>query len=697
MVDVIPSLDDNPIDVSREVNFIWTIANRLRGLYQSDKYKNVIIPMTILRRFECALAATKPEVLKKLKEQPTMPASMLKKVSGLSFYNTSEFDLRKLTDCQSDEIADNLLKYISSFSKNAQDIFTELQFDKEIAKMNQHKRLFGVIQAFSELDLDPKTIDNMKMGYIFEDLIRRFSENAEAGDHYTGKDIIKLMAELLLAEGSDDIFEDGKVVTILDQAAGTGGMVSVLHDAIKSKNTSADIRLFTQEINPESYAICKAEMMIKGQREENVRKQDTFVADCFPELKARFVCENPPFGTPWGGKDAPDGDEVAVIEEHKKGFDGRWGAGLPGTSDGQLLFVQSAINKLDPVNGRAAIIENGSPLFTGGVSSGESQIRRWILEQDLLEAIIALPTDLFYNTGIATYIWILSKNKAEHRKGKVQLIDATIFFTKLRKNLGNKRVEIDPESRRKVTKLYAEYKENEYSKIFENEEFMYREYTVMQPLQRSYAITEERIDNLLSSGALNSLYDEAKVYELENSEDELSDKDQKKLQQYQESKPKFDEIITILKASVSEKVYKEPVSFTKHLNEILANAKLDKKLLTKITDGLSVVDKTAEIQKDKKGNVLYDKATSDTEVVKFKDDIEKYMAREVLPHVPDAKWFFEENLSAKKPVVKTGAEIPFTRYFYKYQQPEKSDVLAQRFVELEASISARINNLFNGD
>ena len=697
MVDVIPSLDDNPIDVSREVNFIWTIANRLRGLYQSDKYKNVIIPMTILRRFECALAATKPEVLKKLEEQPNMPASMLKKVSGLSFYNTSEFDLRKLTDCQSDEIADNLLKYISSFSKNAQDIFTELQFDKEIAKMNQHKRLFGVIQAFSELDLDPKTIDNMKMGYIFEDLIRRFSENAEAGDHYTGKDIIKLMAELLLAEGSDDVFEDGKVVTILDQAAGTGGMVSVLHDAIKSKNTSADIRLFTQEINPESYAICKAEMMIKGQREENVRKQDTFVADCFPELKARFVCENPPFGTPWGGKDAPDGDEVAVIEEYKKGFDGRWGAGLPGTSDGQLLFVQSAINKLDPVNGRAAIIENGSPLFTGGVSSGESQIRRWILEQDLLEAIIALPTDLFYNTGIATYIWILSKNKAEHRKGKVQLIDATTFFTKLRKNLGNKRVEIDPESRRKVTKLYAEFKENEYSKIFENEEFMYLEYTVMQPLQRSYAITEERIDNLLSSGALNSLYDEAKVYELENSEDELSDKDQKKLQQYQENKPNFDEIITTLKASVSEKVHKEPVSFTKHLNEILVNAKLDKKLLSKIADGLSVMDKSAEIQKDKNGNVLYDKATSDTEIVKFKDNIDEYMAREVLPHVPDAKWFFQENLSAKKPVVKTGAEIPFTRYFYKYQQPEKSEVLAQRFVELEASVSARIANLFQGE
>ena len=697
MIDVIPSLDDSPIDVSREVNFIWTIANRLRGLYQSDKYKNVIIPMTILRRFECALAATKPEVLKKLEEQPNMPASMLKKVSGLSFYNTSEFDLRKLTDCQSDEIKDNLLKYISSFSKNAEDIFTELQFEKEIDKMNQHKRLFGVIQAFSELDLDPKTIDNMKMGYIFEDLIRRFSENAEAGDHYTGKDIIKLMAELLLAEGSDDIFEDGKVVTILDQAAGTGGMVSVLHDAIKSKNTSADIRLFTQEINPESYAICKAEMMIKGQREENVRKQDTFVADCFPELKARFVCENPPFGTPWGGKNAPDGDEVAVIEEHQKGFDGRWGAGLPSTSDGQLLFVQSAINKLDPEKGRAAIIENGSPLFTGGVSSGESQIRRWILEQDLLETIIALPTDLFYNTGIATYIWILSKNKAEHRKGKVQLIDATTFFTKLRKNLGNKRVEIDPESRRKVTRLYAEFKENEYSKIFENEEFMYREYKVMQPLQRSYAITEERIENLLSSGALKSLYNEAKVYELENAEKELSTKDQKDLQQYLENKPKFDEIITILKASVSEKVHKEPVSFTKHLNEILANAKLDEKLLSQIAYGLSVVDKTAEIQKDSKGNVLYDKATSDTEIVKFKDDIDEYMAREVLPHVPDAKWFFEEKLSGKNPTVKTGAEIPFTRYFYKYQQPEKSEVLAQRFVELEVSVSARIANLFQGE
>ena len=559
--------------------------------------------------------------------------------------------------------------------------------------MDKNNRLLSVVKAFSELDLNPVTIDNVKMGYIFEDLIRRFSENAEAGDHYTGRDIIKLMVNILLAEGCDDIFDDGKVITVLDQACGTGGMLSTSWNFIKRYNPSADVRLFGQEINPESYAICLAEMMIKGQNAENICYQDTMKADRFKGTKMRFVIENPPFGTPWGGKDAAEGVEQAVNDEYAKGFDGRWGAGLPGSGDMQMLFLQSAVDKMDDNFGRAAIIENGSPLFSGGTSSGESQIRRWLLENDLIEAIIALPTDLFYNTGIATYIWVLSKNKRFERKGKIQLIDASGFYNKLRKALGNKKNEISPENRSEITKLYADFVENEYCKIYPNEEFIYREYTVMQPLQRSYAITKERIEAMLAKGALSSLYDQAKVDELENME-ELTGKDLKKLEAYQNNQPVYEAVVAALYAAVSEQVYASPKAFMPVLTEALADATADKKLLDKIVAGLSVMDKNAEIQKDKKGNIVYDKETKDTEFVKWEESIDDYMAREVLPHVPDAKAFFEEDLGKKKPVIKTGAEIPFTRYFYKYQQPTRSEELEAKFMDLELSVSERVSKLF---
>lgn len=684
--------DDSPVDVSTEVNFIWSIANKLRGTYQSDKYKDVIIPMVIIRRFECALAPTKQKVVDQFKANPAYPAKAMYRVSGYQFYNTSEFDLAELVN-DADHLAANFKSYIQGFSANIQDIIKSLDFDKQIDKMDKNNRLLSVVKAFSELDLNPVTIDNVKMGYIFEDLIRRFSENAEAGDHYTGRDIIKLMVNILLAEGCDDIFDDGKVITVLDQACGTGGMLSTSYNFIKRYNPSADVRLFGQEINPESYAICLAEMMIKGQNAENICYQDTMKADRFKGTKMRFVIENPPFGTPWGGKDAAEGVEQAVNDEYTKGFDGRWGAGLPGSGDMQMLFLQSAIDKMDDNFGRAAIIENGSPLFSGGTASGESQIRRWMLENDLIEAIIALPTDLFYNTGIATYIWVLSKNKRRERKGKIQLIDASGFYSKLRKALGNKKNEISPENRSEITKLYADFAENEYCKIYDNEEFIYREYTIMQPLQRSYAITEERIEAMLSNGSLSSLYDQAKVDELENM-DELSGKDLKKLENYQNNQPVYEAIIAALRAAASEQIYTSPKAFMPVLTKALADATTDKKLLDKIADGLSVMDKNAEIQKDKKGNILYDKETKDTELVKWEESIDDYMTREVLPHVPDAKAFFEENLGKKKPVIKTGSEIPFTRYFYKYQQPIPSEDLEVKFMDLELSVSDRVLKLF---
>lgn len=609
--------DDSPVDVSTEVNFIWSIANKLRGTYQSDKYKDVIIPMVIIRRFECALAPTKQKVVDQFRANPAYPAKAMYRVSGYQFYNTSEFDLAELVN-DADYLAANFKSYIQGFSANIQDIIKSLDFDKQIDKMDKNNRLLSVVKAFSELDLNPVTIDNVKMGYIFEDLIRRFSENAEAGDHYTGRDIIKLMVNILLAEGCDDIFDDGKVITVLDQACGTGGMLSTSYNFIKRYNPSADVRLFGQEINPESYAICLAEMMIKGQNAENICYQDTMKADRFKGTKMRFVIENPPFGTPWGGKDAAEGVEQAVNDEYAKGFDGRWGAGLPGSGDMQMLFLQSAIDKMDDNFGRAAIIENGSPLFSGGTASGESQVRRWMLENDLIEAIIALPTDLFYNTGIATYIWVLSKNKRRERKGKIQLIDASGFYGKLRKALGNKKNEISSGNRTQITKLYADFAENEYCKIYKNEEFIYREYTVMQPLQRSYAITEDRIEAMLSKGSLSSLYDQAKVDELENME-ELSGKDLKKLEAYQNNQPLYEAIIAAMQAAISEQVYDSPKAFMPVLTKVLANATADKKLLDKVADGLSVMDKDAEIQKDKKGNILYDKETKDTELVKWEE------------------------------------------------------------------------------
>ena len=688
--------DDSPIDVSTEVNFIWSIANKLRGTYQSDKYKDVIIPMVIIRRFECALEPTKDKVVAQFKANPNYPAKAMYRISGFQFYNTSEFTLAELIN-DADNLAANFKAYLQSFSPNVQEIIISaekgLDFYKQIDKMDKNDRLLSVVKAFSELDLNPRTIDNVKMGYIFEDLIRRFSENAEAGDHYTGRDIIKLMVNILLAEGCDDIFDDGKVITVLDQACGTGGMLSTGYNFIKRYNPTADVRLFGQEINPESYAICLAEMLIKGQNAENICYQDTMKKDCFEGTKMRFVIENPPFGTPWGGKDAAEGVEKAVNDEYAKGFEGRWGAGVPGTSDMQMLFLQSAIDKLDDNFGRAAVIENGSPLFNGGAASGESQIRRWVLENDLVEAIIALPTELFYNTEIATYIWVVSKNKSPERKGKIQLIDASSIYHKLRKALGKKKNEITPGDRSAITKLYADFKVCEDSRIFKNEDFIYKEYAIMQPLQRSYAITEERIQYMLQSGSLSSLYDEGKANELQDAE-ELTGKEKKKLDDYLKNQPIYEAIIETLKSAISEKKYLSEKEFIPVLTQLLLGVVSDKKLITKIANGLSEMDKTAEIQKDRKGNVLYDKDTKDTEIIPVEEDIDDYMEREVLPYVPDAKAFWEENLGAKKPVIKTGAEIPFTRTFYKYQAPKASDELKNRFVELEAIVSRSITNLF---
>jgi type I restriction enzyme M protein len=640
--------------------------------------------MIIIRRLECALAKTKAAVVTVFEKNPNTPEDVLKRKTGFSFYNTSHFTLTELL-ADSKNIASNFVSYIEGFSANIQEIINNLDFKKEIEKMDKNNRLYGVVKKFSELDLDPTTVDSHVMGYMFEELIRKFSTNAEAGDHYTPREVIRLMVNILLAEGCDDLLTEGKVATVLDMACGTGGMLSTTYDFLHRMNSNIDVRLFGQEINPESYAICLADMLIKGQNAENIRFQDTMINDCFPKQSMRLVIANPPFGTPWGGKDAPEGVEKAVRDEYEVKGHGRWKGGLPATGDEQLLFVQHAVAKMDDSLGRAAIIQNGSPLFSGNTTSGESQIRRYLLENDLLEAIIGLSTDLFYNTGIGIYIFILSKNKRPERKGKVQLINAINYWKLLSKSLGKKRREISREDMRTITELYANFKKNKDCKIFDVNEFLYKEYSVYQPLQRNYAITKERIEKMLGDGCLESI-------------------------------SFYDSIIKTLNNAVSKKIYKKKDEFMKVFRPLFdklpsqyKKMKEAKKsdLQEKIAFALSEMDKTAEIQKDKQGNVIYDSTTKDTELIKLNIDVDEYFKREVYPHVPDAHYVYEYGEEGKLPLYpskqtsstlskeKIGAEFPFTRYFYEYQEPEKADVLLEQFMELEKSITGKVKGMGN--
>lgn len=461
-------MDDTSINVSKEVDLVFSIANSLRGAYKSDKYKDVIIPMIIIRRFECALAKTKQAVVEAFEANRDIPPQILEAKSGYKFYNTSRFTLAELLN-DADNIVSNFKSYIEGFSANVQSILRNLDFEKEIDKLDKNNRLLGVVRKFSEIDLNPNTIDGIKAGYMFEEIIRRFSENAEAGDHYTPREVIRLLVSIILAEGCDDLYTERRVATVLDMACGSGGMLSTTQDAITRMNPDAEVRLFGQEINPESYAICLADMLIKNEDAKNIRLQDTMKADCFEGQDMRIVIANPPFGAAWGGKDAADGVESAVKKEHKKAekYEGaeklehsRFPWGLPTSGDMQLLFMQHAIYKMSK-DGRAAIITNGSPLFSGNTTSGESQIRRYMLENDLIEAIIALPTDLFYNTSIGIYAFILSKNKRPERRGKVQLINAVDMYKPLRKSLGKKRKEISRDDIRRITEIYSNFEEGE--------------------------------------------------------------------------------------------------------------------------------------------------------------------------------------------------------------------------------------------
>lgn len=706
--------DDKTIDASKEIAMVFSIANTLRGPYRAERYKDVIIPMIILRRLECALEKNKDNVVTLFKKNPKAPAQLLCKTSGYQFYNTCEYNLAKLLT-EAPSIVENLTFYIDSFSSNVISIFEELKFKEEIKTLDKNNRLLGVVKKFSELNLDPETVDSIKMGYMFEEIIGKFSENADAGDHYTPREVIRLLTSILLAEGCSDVFSEGREVTVLDMACGTGGMLSTAHDFIIRMNPDAHVRLFGQENNDESHAICLADMLIKNQAAENIRYADTMKEDCFEDTPMRFVIANPPFGQPWGGKDAGDGVEKAVRAERKRGKNGRFPAGLPATGDMQLLFMQHAIAKMQRGKGRAAIITNGSPLFSGNTTSGESQIRRYLLENDLVEAIVGLPSQLFYNTDIGIYAFILSKNKRKERKGKVQLIDATDMWTPLKRSLGKKRREIGIDQIRVITEMYADFEQKSKtqwcekrkqdckieSKIFEYEEFLYKEWAVYQPLQRRGVIDPESIEALRTSSyftANSSIFNEANFEELEQIAPR-DGKDEKTYQKYLRGKAFTAAVIEALKKHQSDTVYMDYVKFENALKMALADVEGCSARIAGIAMEMSEIDKTAKIQKDRKGNPIVDPTTKDTEIIRLNQDANEYMKSEVYPHVPDAIYRYEydpkkaDSASNKE---RLGAEFPFTRYFYEYHEPEKADNLFVQFMDLEKSLSAKITALQKG-
>ncbi|WP_460775101.1 type I restriction-modification system subunit M [Microbacterium sp. GXF7504] len=619
------------------VNFIWNIAESLRGPFKPSEYGSVVLPFTVLRRLDAVLADTKAEVLKVAPSVADLPDVLqhmkLTEAAGHQFYNTSAFDFGKLV-ADPQDLRSNIAAYLAGFSSNVRDIFERFEFDKTLNKLAEKNKLFAVTEKFAQADFHPRTVSNIQMGLVFEELIRWANErsNETAGDHYTPREVISLMVQLIFALDDDALTKSGVVRSIYDPTAGTGGMLSVADEYLRRANPGIQLSLYGQDYNDASYAICKADMVIKGQDVDNIALGDTLTEDAFEDKKFDYGLSNPPFGVDWK-------DQRAVVEdEHNKlGFKGRFGPGTPTVSDGAMLFLLHLVSKMrKPEDGgsRMAIVLNGSPLFSGGAGSGESNIRKWLLDNDLVEAIIGLPKDMFYNTGISTYIWVLTNRKQDERRGKVQLIDAREMFTKLRKGLGSKRNELSAENIHTIVELYSRFEADEHSKIFRNEDFLYRTITVERPLQLSWQATSDRIDTVFEAKTVQKL-NETDAAALRAALDRLG----------------------------SDKVWTNRAEFHKALKDA-AKAEgltLPAPLLKAVTMELGEQDDTADICRDAKGNPEPDTSLRDTENVPWDEDIDQYVAREVLPYAPSA-WVDHTK-------TKDGAEIPFTRHFYQYVPP----------------------------
>jgi len=649
------------------VSFIWSVADLLRGDYKQSEYGKVILPFTVLRRLDCVLEPTKEavrEAHEKWKDKP-VHHRMLLKAAGQSFYNTSPLTLERIAADPS-QVAKNLTTYIGSFSANAAEVLEKYDFLNQIKRLDEAGLLYQVVGRFAELDLHPDRVSNLQMGYVFEELIRRFSEisNETAGEHFTPREVIRLMVNLLLAPDEERLRTPGIVRTVLDPACGTGGMLTEAHDHIRAHNPQAKVRVFGQELNAESWAICRSDLMIKGQDPENIGFGNSFSHDRHYGKTFDYMLANPPFGVEWKKVKAE------VEDEHERlGYSGRFGAGLPRINDGSLLFLQHMIAKMKPVQtdadgqtdggSRIAIVFNGSPLFTGAAGSGESNIRQWILENDWLEAIVALPDQLFYNTGISTYFWILTNRKDAAHRGKVVLIDAREHFVKMRKSLGEKRKEISAEQIEELTRLYAdalavaedpEHPLHDKVKVFDNEDFGYQRITVERPLRLRFEVTEEALDALKAAKPL-AKYD------------------------YR------DQLIEALRPLVGQEPCYAKAEFANRLRGALAEGGVPKPPASvdkAIWAAVSVRDPKGEVQTKRGGAIEPDPELRDYENVPLKEDVDAYMEREVLPHVPDA-WVDHDK-------TKIGYEIPFTRYFYKYVPPRPLEEIDAELDALEAEI-----------
>ncbi len=642
---------------ARVASLIWSIAELLRGDVRPADYGSFILPFTVLRRIDCVLEAKKPAVVgiaKKIKDLDNVNLEQrlaLEKAAGSKFYNASALTLTTVLD-DPNHVRANLESYVGGFSTNVRDIFERYRFEDRVAELDDKNLLYKVLKEFVAVDLHPDVVKNPEMGDAFENLIRRFAElsNETAGEHYTPRDAIRLAVDLLLAGDADLLTNHKPLRSIYDPTAGTGGMLSVAEDRIKAYNANAKVTAFAQELNDESYAICKADMLIKGQDVNNVVQGNTLSDDKFSNKAFDWMLSNPPYGVEWKKI------QEAVEDEHaKRGFKGRFGPGLPRISDGQLLFLLHLVSKMRPtdknLNGsRIAIVMNGSPLFSGGAGSGESEIRKYLFENDLVEAIIGLPTEMFYNTGIATYIWILSNSKAEGRERQTQLIDATSFWHKMPKSLGNKRREMTEEDIAQVVRIYGEFENGEFSKVIPNTALGYHTIVVERPLRLNFQVTSERLARLEAEKSLTK-----------NGRD-------------------LEDLKTALMSIDPAKVFKNRPAFLKALDQALKKAgiTLTAPQYKAVWQALSERDETADICTGTKGKPETDSELRDTENVLLSEDVEAYFEREVKPYVPDA-WIDHDK-------TRVGYEVPFTRYFYKYVPPRALEEIDADLASLTSDI-----------
>lgn len=672
------SIDNN----FNHVSFLWNIAESLRGTYKEEDYRKVMLPLIVIRRFDCLLDDYNRETIKSVyeeydflpeEEKDEMVIVDLKENHNmnLQFYNVSDFTWKKLLD-DSENIKSNFEEYLNGFSNNVKEIIGKFKFKDEIAQLDKKDKLYAVLSKMYEVDLHINSVSNNKMGYIYEEMLRRFTENSAAGEQYTPREVIRLCMEMLFMGKENFLTEDGKVISIADFCCGTGGMLSIAEDYIEKINPNAIVNVYGQELLDESFAICQADMLMKGQNPDNIRLGNTLTQDRFSGEKIRFLISNPPFGVTW--KD----EEKKVKEEADLGFDGRFGAGTPRVSDGSLLFLQNMISKMydDEEGSRIAIIFNGSPLFTGDAGSGESNIRKWIIENDLLEGIIALPTDMFYNTGIATYIWVLTNKKEEKRKGKIQLVNASEYYQLMRKSLGNKRKEISAEQIKEITDLYSSFEESENSKIFDNKDFGYRKVTIERPLKLSFKVNEEAIENVKNTTQFINLA-VSKKKDLEVKEKEEN-----------EGREKQERLIKLLESFDNTLEYMDRDKFIKDLKAKYKefDIALPAGLVKAIVNAIGVRNEDAEVCKDSKGNIESDSSLKDTESIALKEDVYEYFEKEVKPHVNDA--YMDESS-----INNIGYEIPFTRHFYKYEELRAFEDIMKEVESLESEIALEIRKV----